>query len=103
MAKRGRPTGSRVRDNIVNILYIYEELHGYKIHTVYNELFPEVSRRTIYYHLEKGQETGEITLKKSKVKKGNYSWGDKVRRKYYGVGPKAQPKYDKKIKRYKEN
>ena len=102
MSKRGRPVGSRVRDNIIDILYVYGPLHGYRIHSIYNELFPEVSRRLVYYHLEKGEELGVIVLESSAVVEGEYSWGSKVRRKQYAVGPNAEPKMQDRIKKHKD-
>jgi hypothetical protein len=102
MAKKGRPLGSNVRDRIINILYQYRNLHGYGIHKVYEDIFGDVSRRLIYYHLDKGVEIGSVELAGTKEEEGNYSWGDTVQQKHYRLGPNAEPSYDERIAAYKE-
>lgn len=101
-SEKGRPTGSTVRDRVINILYQYDHLHGYKLHEIYENVYEEVSRRLIYYHLDKGVELGEIQLHSVEEQRGEYSWGDKVQRKRYELGPNAEPTFDKAIKNYKD-
>lgn len=101
-AEKGRPTGSTVRDRMINILYHYDHLHGYKLHDIYESVYEEVSRRLIYYHLDKGVELGELKLHSVEEQRGEYSWGDKVQRKRYELGPNAEPSFDKRIKNYKD-
>lgn len=100
--KQGRPVGSSVRDRMVNILYHYDHLHGYKIHDIYETVYEEVSRRLIYYHLDKGVKLGEFQLHSVEEQRGEYSWGDKVQRKRYELGPNAEPSFDKRLKNYKD-
>ena len=48
--------------------------------------------RSIYYHLKKGMQTGEIQIEKVKIEKGEYSWGNEAEKVYYEIGKKAEPK-----------
>ena len=88
---RGRPTGSQVRQNVIEILYQAKKLHGYRICLVYKKLFPKVTMRAIYYHLKKGVALSEIKVAEIKKEKGNYSWGGEVERIYYKLGENARP------------
>lgn len=97
----GRPLGSKVRDNISEILYYMRKAYGYEIHKVYVELFPKVTQRLIYYHLKKGVDTGEFIVKKIETEKGDYSWGESAEKVYYSLG-KGVPKLTNKVKRYFE-
>ena len=45
MARRGRPTYSKVRQNVIEILYVMGEAYGYQIYKAYKELFPTVTLR----------------------------------------------------------
>ena len=56
--------------------------------------------RSIYYHLKKGVEIGEIKVNTIKSEKGDYSWGCEAEKIYYSIGEKAIPKMDNKVKEY---
>ncbi len=86
---RGRPIGSMIRQNIVEILYYLGEGYAYDIYKVYSEVFPKVSMRSVYYHLRKGSDIGEFLVKDVKIEDGDYSWGNKAEKVYYSLGPKA--------------
>jgi hypothetical protein len=100
--KRGRPIGSVVRKNIIEILHFKGKAYGYDIYKDYCELFPEITLRLIYYHLNKGVALGELELEKVCVEKGNYSWGGEAEKKYYKLGKNANPAVDKRVKAYFE-
>ena len=87
---RGRPIKSKIRQNIVEILFYLKRSYGYSIARVYNEVFPPVHIRSIYYHLRKGIATGEIHLEEIKEEKGDFSWGTKVEKIYYSLGSEAR-------------
>ncbi|MBS3132899.1 hypothetical protein J4470_02075 [Candidatus Woesearchaeota archaeon] len=87
---RGRPAGSKVRQNVVEILHYAKELHGYNIYAIYKGIFPKVTMRAIYYHLKKGVSTGEFKVAGVRKEKGDYSWGGEVERIYYTLGPNAR-------------
>ena len=70
---RGRPTGSTIRNNIVEILFYKNKAYGYQIHKIYNEIFPQVTRESIYYNLKKGLKTEEFAIDEVKQEKGEYS------------------------------
>ncbi|MBU1202159.1 MAG: hypothetical protein KJ583_05245 [Nanoarchaeota archaeon] len=97
----GRPIGSVVRQNIIEILYFMKKGYGYEVHKAYIELFPKVSQRLIYYHLRKGVLTGEFIVKSVK-EKGEYSWGETAEKKYYENGAGAKPKVSSDVKTYFE-
>ena len=48
----------------------------------------------------KGIKLGEIKVAEVRKEKGNFSWGSEVEKTYYGLGDKAQPKGDKRVKEY---
>ena len=96
--KRGRPTQSKIRQNIIEILYYLEQGYGYQIAKIYNEIFPEVTQRSIYYHLRKGVKINEINIIKIEQEEGDFSWGKMVEKIYYSLGEEASPKGDKRIK-----
>ncbi|MBW3003674.1 DUF2513 domain-containing protein [Candidatus Woesearchaeota archaeon] len=98
MARRGRPVKSQIRQNIIEILYFLGKGYGYDIYKVYREVFPKVTMRSIYYHLKKGVEIGEIKVNTVKAEKGDYSWGDEAEKTYYALGDKAIPKMDNRVK-----
>ena len=87
---RGRPIKSQIRQNIIEILFYLKKGYGYSIARIYNEVFPPVHIRSIYYHLRKGVSTGEIHLEEIKEEKGDFSWGTKVEKIYYTLGPEAR-------------
>lgn len=95
---RGRPVGSSVRQNVIEVLYFLGSAHGYHIFKVYKQIYPEITLRTIYYHLKKGLETEELEVDDIKKEGGDYSWGNEAEKTYYKLGKNANPKIDKKIK-----
>lgn len=96
----GRLPGSKIRQNIIEILYHMKHGYGYDIHQVYVDLFPAVTMRSIYYHLRKGVNLGEFTIHKIKKESGSYSWGPTAEKIYYSLGPKAKPKMLKTVMYY---
>lgn len=100
--RRGRPVGSAVRQNILEILNALGRAHGYQIYKIYKDLFPKVTLRVIYYHLRKGVELGELELEKVEKEKGDYSWGTEAEKIYYRLGPKARITGDDRVKTYLE-
>ena len=97
---RGRPIQSKIRQNIVEILYFMKSAYGYEIYKVYIEIFPAVTMRSIYYHLKKGLELKEFKISKIKSEKGDYSWGLEAEKIYYSLDTKARPQINKKVKKY---
>jgi hypothetical protein len=97
---RGRPTFSRIRQNIVEILYFLDKGYGYDIYKVYRALFPKVTLRSIYYHLKKGISTSEFKIHTIKAEKGNFSWGTHAEKVYYALGANAKPTCMKKVQEY---
>lgn len=98
--RRGRPVGSTVRQNILEILAVLGRAHGYQIYKVYRDLFPKVTLRVIYYHLKKGKDLGELEIEKVEREKGDYSWGSEAEKIYYKLGPKAVIAGDERVKAY---
>jgi len=98
--KRGRPIGSSIRQNLVEILFFKGKAYGYDLYKDYCALFPKVTLRVIYYHLKKGVALGEFELEEVRMEKGSYSWGGEAEKKYYKLGPNASPRIDKKVKAY---
>ena len=88
---RGRPTKSKVRQNLVNMLHILKEGYGYDLFRHYRELFSPVTMRVVYYHLKKGAELGEFQLHKTAKEHGKFSWGEETLKNYYRLGPEAKP------------
>jgi hypothetical protein len=99
---RGRPLKSRIRQNIVEILYFLGEGYAYDIYKIYLELFPAATMRSIYYNLKKGVVTQEFVVKDIKREKGAYSWGPEAEKTYYKLGPAAAPQMLPKIRAYFE-
>lgn len=97
---RGRPVGSAIRQNIVEILFYMKEGYGYDISKAYLDIFPKVTMRVIYYHLNKGVETKEFKISKIKSEKGDYSWGPQAQKTYYKLGPAANPVGLPKVEKY---
>jgi hypothetical protein len=97
---RGRPIKSQIRQNIVEILSLMKNGYGYDIYKAYIEIFPKVTMRSIYYHLRKGLAIHEFAIEKIKKEQGNYSWGSEAEKIYYRLGDSAQPKNDKRVKKY---
>ena len=98
--KRGRPIGSNIRQNLIEILFFKGKAYGYNLYKYYCEIFPAVTLRVIYYHLKKGLALKEFELEKIKFEKGEYSWGDQAEKKYYKLGPKAKPMMNERAKEY---
>ena len=73
--KRGRPTHSNIRQNIIELLYHIGYAYGYVISKKYQQVFPQVTQRVIYYHLRKGVELKEFEIYKVEQEKGDFSWG----------------------------
>lgn len=97
---RGRPVKSQVRQNILEILYYLKQGYGYQISRIYNEVFPQVTQRLIYYHLRKGILTGEIIVQRVEQEKGNFSWGGIVEKTYYTLGSQAIVRQDARVKEF---
>lgn len=97
---RGRPVGSGIRQNIVEILHFMGKGYGYDICKAYRDIFPAVTMRSIYYHLNKGLQTEEFKIAEVKKEEGNYSWGSVVTKTYYALGPKAKPSIKAEVKAY---
>ncbi len=98
--RRGRPVGSSVRQNILEILAVLGRGHGYQIYKIYRDVYPKVTLRVIYYHLKKGIDLGELEVQNVEREKGDYSWGSEAEKIYYKLGPKAQAQGDERLKTY---
>jgi hypothetical protein len=96
--RRGRPVGSAVRQNMLEILAVLGRAHGYQLYKVYRDLFPKVTLRVIYYHLKKGLSLGEVEIEKVEREKGDYSWGTEAEKIYYRIGPKARVVGDERVR-----
>jgi hypothetical protein len=96
--KQGRPIGSKVRQNIVEILYFYKQLYGYELYKIYKELYHPVTMRLIYYHLKKGLDTEEFKIQRVDKKIGKYSWGGTSENIIYALGSKANPMIEPHVK-----
>lgn len=95
-----RPTGSLIRQNIIDMLLVAKKGYGYEIYGWYLDIFPKAHQRSIYYHLQKGVETKELQVHKVKTVKGDYSWGGESQRIYYTLGKEAKPNTKKRIIKY---
>lgn len=102
MAKRGRPTKSEIRQNMIEIVAVKGTAYGYEIHKIYCQIFKPCTRENIYYHLRKGVKLGEFAVHEVKQEKGNYSWGSIVEKIYYKLGPNAKPKGDARVRKFFE-
>ncbi len=100
---RGRPTFSRIRQNIMEILNIMQRGYGYEIYQAYKEIFPEVTMRSIYTQLKKGVALGEFEVDCVAREKGDYSWGPEAEKVYYRLGRNASPKGSERVSRFLEN
>lgn len=100
---RGRPTQSVIRQNIIELLYHLGKGYGYQISKMYNEIFPPVTQRSIYYHLRKGMQTREITEHSVQRERGVFSWGSEVEKKMYALGQEAKPTGSVRVKIHVEN
>ena len=102
MAK-GSPLGSGIRQNIIEILFFLKEGYGYDIYKTYVGIFPNVTMRSIYYHLKKGVDLEELKISKVEKEKGEFSWGSEVEKIYYALGPNAKPTANERIKNHLES
>lgn len=100
MLTRGRPIGSSIRQNIVELLYFLGQGYGYNLHKIYNQIFTPCTNEVIYYHLKKGVALNEFELIEIKTESGNYSWGQTVEKSYYKLGKNAKPQINEKVKEY---
>ncbi|MFH0874885.1 MAG: hypothetical protein V1859_03030 [archaeon] len=96
--KRGRPFNSKIRQNIIEILYVLGKAYGYDIYKAYIKAFPKVTLRSIYYHLKTGVSLNEFKIDKIEHEKGNYSWGESAEKIYYSLGNMALPHGDAKLR-----
>ena len=71
--KQGRPVKSSIRQNVVEILFFLGRGYGYEVAKIYNQIFPKVTQRSVYYHLRKGVLTEEIKINKIEEEKGEFS------------------------------
>ena len=97
---RGRPLGSEVRRNIIDILKHMGKAYGYQIHKVYKEIFTPVTLRTIYYHLNKAQKLGLVKVENIQTTDGSYSWGTTAVKRFYSLTNKANPRNNKSVENY---
>ncbi|MBN2880515.1 hypothetical protein JXM83_00540 [Candidatus Woesearchaeota archaeon] len=98
--RRGRPTKSKIRQNICEILFVVKEAYAYQIYKIYKNVFASCTMRSIYYHLKKGLTLNEFIIKKVEKENGDYSWGTVAEKTYYGLGEKATPTLNERVKKY---
>ncbi len=96
----GRPMGSPIRQNLIEILYFLKEAYGYDLHRIYIQIFSKVTDRAVYYNLSRGVDLGEFKIHGIKTEKGKYSWGTHTERIYYTLGPRARPQVPAKVKAF---
>lgn len=90
--KRGRKPVSEIRDNIAELLFFVGEAYGYELFKKYVKVFGQkISMRSVYYHLNKGVELGEFVVNRVENIRGNFTWGEGVRRVVFKLGPNAKP------------
>jgi len=94
---RGRPAFSPIRNNLVELLFFVGTGYGYELYKKYVQIFHNTTMRSIYYHLNKGVELGVFKVDKVEIIKGDYSWGEGVRRVVFTLGENAKPKGDTRI------
>ncbi len=97
---RGRPIGSEVRNNIIDILGYMGKAYGYELNKVYREVFPAVTLRSIYYHLKKALSLGLVKVEVVERSEGNYSWGSTAEKTFYSLTEKANPRKRKELDEY---
>lgn len=98
--KRGRPVGSVVRQNIVELLSVIGKAYGYQLHKFYCEVFAPCTREVVYYHLKKGTLLGEFEVHEVKRVEGDFSWGSHAEKTYYKLGPNASVKGSSAVKQF---
>ncbi len=94
---RGRRPASVVRDNLVEMLFVLKKAYGYELAVLYNQIFPSVTQRLIYYHLNRGTKMKVFNVAEIKKEAGNYSWGQSVEKVYYELGDGAMPKASERV------
>lgn len=102
----GRPSKSRVRERIAEILSNIGFSYGYDIYKIYKKVYGNVLLRTIYYNLKKGVEDNEFLVVEVKRTPGQFTWGNETERVYYTLGPFAnfpQSKNTDKFMEFKRN
>jgi hypothetical protein len=97
---RGRPVKSRIRQNMIDVLFFLKKATGYDIYKHYIKIFGRVTLRSMYYHLKKGTALKEFTINEIKQEKGEFSWGNTTEKIYYELGEKANPRLSDEIKEY---
>lgn len=100
---RGRPLGSVIRQNVVDLMASLGEAYAYTVYKHYAKIFPKVTLRSVYYQLQKGLETGEFVVKRVQKEQGNYSWGTVAEKTYYGLGHNAKPRKNILVLEYFDN
>lgn len=100
MKKRGRPFNSEIRQRIIEILAVIKRGYGYEIYKIYSKVFPKATMRSIYYHLRKGIDLGEIEVDEKVSEKGDFSWGSEAEKTYYKLGPNAKPKGNESLSKF---
>ena len=81
---------NKVRKRIATILLRIKYGYGYQIYKYYRKIFGNISIRTFYYNLNKGEKTREFLIVNVKKVSGNFTWGDSAQRVYYMLGPMSQ-------------
>lgn len=97
---RGRPIKSRIRQNMIEILFFLKKGTGYDIYKHYVKIFGKVTLRSMYYHLKKGTALGEFKILEIKEESGDYSWGQTTEKIYYELSDKAEVKMPDDVKNY---
>ena len=100
---RGRPIKSRIRQNMIEILFFLKKATGYDIYKHYIRIFGKVTLRSMYYHLKKGKYLNEFVIERITQEKGEFSWGNTTEKIYYELGAKAEPKIPNEVRDYFEN
>jgi hypothetical protein len=99
---RGRPIKSRIRQNMIEILFYLKKATGYDIYKHYIRIFGKVTLRSMYYHLKIGTGLNEFKIEKIVEEKGDFSWGNTTEKIYYELGSKSEPKLPNDVKEYFE-
>lgn len=92
--KRGRPHRSEVRQRMEKIVDGLGVGYGYQIYKIYRAAYEKATMRNIYYHLKTGIALGVFVEIEPEEAAGNYTWGSKVERKRYLLGPNSTQKTD---------
>lgn len=86
-----RPFGSKIRQNLIEILFYLKQGYGYELHKLHCALFEECTREVVYYHLKRGVDREEFTIAEVSDEQGTFSWGTSVRKIKYALGKNAKP------------